>query len=193
MGLEYKQQWYGNLKSSRNRICATWLFYLLVCGAPPHTNPIICGRPLPKNWGAPPTIACGAVPLGHPVRSHQLPLQKIVTMLACKRKTCPNEPSTDGCGRNLNDEYKHIALRLVYIWYVNLLLSDAVTLNMAELGAATVNRILHDKSCSEEEFLKKLLNSRNNEEIVNYLKDSNRPKEDLQVLQKSKNWSQVMR
>ena len=65
----------------------------------------------------------------------------------------------------------------------SLLLSDAVTLNMAELGAATVNRILHDKSCSEEEFLKKLLNSRNNEEIVNHLKDSNRPREDFQVLQ----------
>ena len=58
-------------------------------------------------------------------------------------------------------------------------LSDAVTLNMAELGAATVNRILYEKSCSKEE----LLNSRNNEEIVNYLKDSNRPREDFQVLQ----------
>ena len=60
----------------------------------------------------------------------------------------------------------------------SLLLSDAVTLNMAELGAATVNRILHEKSCSEEEFLKELLNSRNNEAIVNHLKDSNRPRED---------------
>ena len=57
MGLEYKQQWYGNLKSSRNRICATWLFYLLVCGAP-HTNPIIFGwRPLPEKRA--PIIACG--------------------------------------------------------------------------------------------------------------------------------------
>ena len=72
-------------------------------------------------------------------------------------------------------------------------LSDAVSLKMAELGEATVNRILHQKSCSEGEYLKELLNSRNNEEIVNHLKDSNRPREDLQVLQKSKNWSQVTR
>ena len=52
---------------------------------------------------------------------------------------------------------------------------------MAELGEAAV--ILHEKSCSEDAFLKELLNSRNNEEIFNYLKDSNRPKEDFQVLQ----------
>ena len=52
--------------------------------------------------------------------------------------------------------------------------SDAVTLNMAELTAAAVVRIE-----------KELLNSstRNNEEIINYLKDSNRPREDFQVLQ----------
>ena len=52
---------------------------------------------------------------------------------------------------------------------------------MAELGAATVNRILHEKSCSEEECLRELLNSRNNEEIIDYLKDSDRPREDFQV------------
>lgn len=52
---------------------------------------------------------------------------------------------------------------------------------MAELGEATVNRILHQKSCSEGEYLKELLNSRNNEEIVNHLKDSNRPREDFQL------------
>ena len=57
---------------------------------------------------------------------------------------------------------------------------------MAELGEATVNRILHQKSCSEGEYLKELLNSRNNEEIVNHLKDSNRPREDFQVLQNTK-------
>ena len=55
-----------------------------------------------------------------------------------------------------------------------------------ELGEATVNRILHEKSCSEEEFLKELLNSRNNEDIVNHLKDSNRPREDFQVRQNVK-------
>ena len=69
---------------------------------------------------------------------------------------------------------------LYTLYTCSLLLSDAVTLNMAELGAATVNRILHEKSCSEEEFLKKLLNSRNNKAIVNHLKDSNRPREDFQ-------------
>ena len=63
----------------------------------------------------------------------------------------------------------------------------AVTLKMAELGEATVNRILHEKSCSEEEFLKELLNSRNNEEIINHLEDSNRPREEFQVLQNTKN------
>jgi len=49
--------------------------------------------------------------------------------------------------------------------------SDAVTLNMAELTAAAVVRIE-----------KELLNSRtrNNEEIINYLKDSDRPREDFQ-------------
>ena len=66
-----------------------------------------------------------------------------------------------------------------------LILSDAVTPNM-ELGEATVNRILHEKSCSEEEYLKELLNSRNNEEIVNHLKDSTRPREDFQVRQNIK-------
>ena len=52
--------------------------------------------------------------------------------------------------------------------------SDAVTLNMAELTAAAVVRIE-----------KELLNSRtrNNEDIINYLNDSDRPREDFQVLQ----------
>jgi len=50
--------------------------------------------------------------------------------------------------------------------------SDAVNLNMAELTAAAVVRIE-----------KELLNSRtrNNEEIINYLKDSDRPREDFQL------------
>ena len=54
--------------------------------------------------------------------------------------------------------------------------SDAVNLNMAELTAAAVVRIE-----------KELLNSRtrNNKEIINYLKDSDRPREDFQVLQNS--------
>ena len=61
-----------------------------------------------------------------------------------------------------------------------------------ELGEATVNRILHEKSCSEEEFLKELLNSRNNEDIVNHLKDSNRPREDFQVRKSVKKMEKIM-
>ena len=51
-----------------------------------------------------------------------------------------------------------------------------MNLNMAELTAAAVVRIE-----------KELLNSRtrNNKEIINYLKDSDRPREDFQVLQNS--------
>ena len=63
--------------------------------------------------------------------------------------------------------------------------SDAVTLNMAELGEATVNRILYEKSVSEEEHLKELVNSRSNEEIVNHLKNCTRARESFQVLGKN--------
>ena len=89
-------------------------------------------------------------------------------------------------GKPRKQKKRHIPINVIYCFKsetsslnVFLPLSDAVTLNMAELGAATVNRILYEKSCSKEE----LLNSRNNEEIVNYLKYSNRPREDFQVLQ----------
>merc|ERR1712130_249109 len=55
------------------------------------------------------------------------------------------------------------------------------TLNMAELGEATVNRIKHEKSnCEKEEFLKELLGSRNNKAIIDHLRDSSKPNEDFQ-------------
>ena len=57
---------------------------------------------------------------------------------------------------------------------------------MAELGEATVNRILHEKICSEGEYFKELLNSRNNEEIIDYLNCSTKSREDFQVLRNIK-------
>ena len=41
---------------------------------------------------------------------------------------------------------------------------------MVELGEATVNRILHEKTTNEEEKIKKLLNSRHSKEIIDFLK-----------------------
>ena len=64
--------------------------------------------------------------------------------------------------------------------------SEAIFIvSMAELGEATVNRIKHEKStCEKEEFLKELLSSRNNKEIIEYLRDSSKPNEDFQVTAK---------
>ena len=53
---------------------------------------------------------------------------------------------------------------------------------MAELGEATVNRILHEKTTTEEEKIKKLLNSRHSIEIIDFLKNSSRPQEDYRVI-----------
>ena len=53
---------------------------------------------------------------------------------------------------------------------------------MAELGEATVNRILHEKTTNEEEKIKKLLNSRHSKEIIDFLKNSSRPQEDYRVI-----------
>ena len=55
-------------------------------------------------------------------------------------------------------------------------------INMAELGEATVNRILHEKTTTEEEKIKKLLNSRHSIEIIDFLKNSSRPQEDYRVI-----------
>ena len=55
-------------------------------------------------------------------------------------------------------------------------------INMAELGEATVNRILHEKTTTEEEKIKKLLNSRHSIEIIDFLKNSSRPQEDYRVV-----------
>ena len=55
-------------------------------------------------------------------------------------------------------------------------------INMAELGEATVNRILHEKTTNEEEKIKKLLNSRHSKEIIDFLKNSSRPHEDYRVI-----------
>ena len=54
--------------------------------------------------------------------------------------------------------------------------------NMAELGEATVSRILHEKTTNEEEKIKKLLNSRHSKEIIDFLKNSSRPQEDYRVI-----------
>ena len=55
-------------------------------------------------------------------------------------------------------------------------------INMAELGEATVSRILHEKTTNEEEKIKKLLNSRHSKEIIDFLKNSSRPQEDYRVI-----------
>ena len=55
-------------------------------------------------------------------------------------------------------------------------------INMVELGEATVNRILHEKTTNEEEKIKKLLNSRHSKEIIDFLKNSSRPQEDYRVI-----------
>ena len=54
--------------------------------------------------------------------------------------------------------------------------------NMAELGEATVSRILHEKTTNEEEKIKKLLNLRHSKEIIDFLKNSSRPQEDYRVI-----------
>ena len=54
--------------------------------------------------------------------------------------------------------------------------------NMAELGEATVSRILHEKTTNDEEKIKKLLNSRHSKEIIDFLKNSSRPQEDYRVI-----------
>ena len=97
-----------------------------------------------------------------------------------------NPPTQPTCVITLLQTLEHTDAQIIHVQIISnkklLLVLFLEIINMAELGEATVNRILHEKTTTEEEKIKRLLNSRHSIEIIDFLKNSSRPQEDYRVI-----------